>query len=105
MSETEIPRVTARQVLDLPMPDNDAHAATIREYLITLLATLWDEQDSFSGAKPFGNSGWDWDLYPPLIKEGLIYGRIDEFGYIDDVDDKAGQRMIAAAIAELGRTD
>ena len=31
---------------------------TVKDYLKTLLHTLWDEEDGFSGKRPFGNSGW-----------------------------------------------
>ncbi len=106
MSATSVPRETARQVLDLPMPDgNDAEAATIRDYLIALLHTLWREQDQFSGKKPFGNSGWEWDMFPPLINAGLVSGRLDEHGYIDQVDERTANELIEGAIGELGRTD
>lgn len=102
---TDISPATARQVLDLPMPDgNDAGATTIRDYLIRLLTEVWRENEGFSGKRPFGNSGWDYDLYGPLVETGLIRGRLDEDGFIEDVDDEAGARLVLAAIAELGRT-
>jgi hypothetical protein len=89
-------------VLDLPMGENDAQAATIREYLIALLEALWDEQDGFDGKRPFGNSGWDCDLLVPLIRAGLIDGRLDEDGYIEEIDDNGGEHLIAEAIQALG---
>lgn len=89
-------------VLDLPMGENDAQAGTIREYLIALLAALWDEQDGFDGKRPFGNSGWDCDLLVPLIRAGLIDGRLDEDGYIEEIDDNGGEHLIAMAIQTLG---
>lgn len=90
-----------RAVLALPMGPNDAHAETIGEYLIGLLAALWDEKECFDGKRPYGNSGWDCDLLIPLVKAGLIEGRIDEDGYLDGVDDDAGERLIADAIRSL----
>lgn len=89
-------------VLDLPMGENDARARTIREYLIALLSALWDEQEGFSGKRPFGNSGWDCDLLVPLIRGGLIDGRLDEDGYIEEIDDNGGEHLIAMAIEALG---
>ena len=79
----EILREEAQRVLTLPMQDNDAEAATIREYLVALLRQLWAEGEGFSGKRPFGNSGWEWDMYPPLIKAGLVAGRLDEEVFID----------------------
>jgi hypothetical protein len=93
------------RVLALPMPsDNDADAATVREYLITLLRTLWVEGSEFSGKKPFGNSGWESDLHIPLIQAGFIDGAIDEDGYLDHSDDDAADRLILAAINALGES-
>lgn len=100
---TDIDQLTARRVLDLRLPDNDAMADTVGGYLIELLATLWREEQSFSGKRPFGNSGWQYDLYVPLVKAGLISGELDEDGYPVEVDYKAGDRLIQAAIGELGR--
>lgn len=91
-----------QQVLALPMGENDAHAATVRDYLVTLLALLWDEKELFDGKKPFGNSGWDGELLVPLIRAGLVEGEVDEYGGIDEVDDDAAERLIGSAIQALG---
>ena len=88
-------------VLCLPMGDNDARAATIREYLKALLRQLWDEKEGFSGKRPFGNSGWDFDLMIPLIKAGVIDGSFDEDGLVNECDTEAGDTVIADAISLL----
>lgn len=94
-----------RQVLDLPLGDNDANAKTVREYLIELLAGVWRDGEGFSGKRPFGNSSWEYDLYTPLARAGLIEATFDEDGYIDDfvgsARDKADE-LIATAIRALG---
>jgi hypothetical protein len=95
------PEPTAQQILALSMGSNDSGADTIRGYLIELLATLWRENEEFSGKRPFGNSGWDWDLYEPLVKAKLINGSIDEDGFLDDCDDQRGHELIARAIQGL----
>lgn len=91
-------------VLALPMQPNDAQAATVREYLVALLTELWSEQEGFSGKRPFGNSGWNHDLYLPLLEAGMVDGALDEDGYIDQVDSDRADVLIADAIARLGRT-
>ena len=50
-----ITREEAQRVLNLPMQDNDAGAATIRDYLVALVREVWRERDGFSGKRPFGN--------------------------------------------------
>lgn len=93
---------TPQQVLALPMGENDANAATIRDYLITLLATLWVEKEAFDGKRPFGNSDWDGDLVVALIRAGAIEGELDEDGYLNSCDDDAAEELIADAIQALG---
>lgn len=94
--------VTSQEILDLPMPDGDQLTPTIRAYLIALLSALWLEGEGFSGKRPLGDSGWRIDLYVPLIRAGLIAGRLDGDGYVADCDDEAGARIIASVIRSLG---
>ena len=61
---------------------------TVRDYLRTLLMTLWEEGEGFSGKRPFGDSGWEYDLYKPLIAGGFIPGELDEDGCVYTVDEK-----------------
>lgn len=51
---------------------SDVGSGTIREYLHALLLAVWEEGEGFSGKRPFGNSGWEFDLYVPLAKEGFL---------------------------------
>lgn len=60
---------------------------TIKEYLRLLLITLWQEGDNFDGKRPFGDSGWKYDLYIALIKKGLIKGTLDSDGYVYEMPD------------------
>ncbi len=80
MQENEYPH----QVLHCPMLENNAQASTVGEYLGLLLSTLWIENEGFSGKRPFGDSGWQYDVYIALSKAGLIEGLIlDEDGYVE----------------------
>lgn len=102
MSTAEASFLAPQQILALPMQENDADAATIRDYLIKLLATLWDEKEGFDGKRPFGNSDWDGNLVAALIQAGAIEGELDEDGYIESCDDNAAETLIADAIQALG---
>lgn len=79
------------EILDIPMDrdDNDAAAESIGDYLRVLFLTLWQEKEGFNSKRPFGNSCWEFELAKPLIKHGIIEGKLDDDGYIDDVDKKA----------------
>jgi hypothetical protein len=98
---------TPQQVLALPMQQpNDARAATVRDYLTTLLMALWEEGEGFSGKRPLGNSCWEWDLFIPLVRAGFISGTFEtyegeETGGLDECDDATGTQLISDAIKAL----
>jgi hypothetical protein len=90
-------------VLDCPMdPDtNDAGASTVREYLVALLAELWKAGEGFSGKRPFGNSGWEFEVYQALVAAELVEGAIDDDGYLDECDSSEADRLVRDAISAL----
>lgn len=57
-------------ILYASLPINDANAVNIKDYFIKLLEILWIEGEGFSGKRPFGNSGWEYDLTIPLVEMG-----------------------------------
>jgi hypothetical protein len=59
---------------------------TVKEMLQELLIKVWNEEEGFSGKRPFGNSGWKYDVAAVLISQGYLPGELDEEGYIDSVD-------------------
>ena len=89
--------MTDAEILALPMRDNDAGAETVGEYLRLLLATLWAEEEGFSGKRPFGNSGWTRDLYHAVIKGGASDGTVDEDG---DIEDKGDAPAVIAGVID-----
>jgi len=91
----------AHQLLHLPMGENDASAATVGEYLGLLLSTLWLQNESFSGKRPFGNSDWQYVVYMAMVKAGLATGVVyEEYGseYLDEIDEVAADEIILQAI-------
>ena len=77
----------------------DFEGYTIRKYLTELLVTLWSEGEGFSGKRPFGNSGWQWDVYVPLVRAGLISGEIDkQYDEVVDVDEATGADFVVKLI-------
>ena len=94
-----------KEYAKIPMQENDAGAKTIGEYLEKLLLTLWDEEDGFSGKRPFGNSGWKWEVYNALISAKVVKGKLDEDGDIEEVDfsmaDDVVRNIIIALFSEL----
>lgn len=96
--------VTSAQVLACPMPPNDAGAATVQDYLVSLLVGVWRDGEGFDGKRPFGNSSWEYDLYVALARAGMVEsateGSEGEFSHIDE--DEA-TLLIADAIESLRR--
>lgn len=89
---------------------NEAGAETVGGYLAALGAALITEAEGFSGKKPFGNSGWEWDIPIALVLAGVIPGEVtfDDDGYLDDGPSResirAADEAVKAALAEaLGR--
>lgn len=93
--------LTPAQILNLPMPENDAHAATIRDYLTALLIRVWIDEADFSGKRPFGNSGWQWDVYKVLAAADLLASTTDQYGELD-LDIREADELMAGAIRALG---
>lgn len=81
------------KVLNMPMGPNDANAPTIKKYLMYLLLRLWEEEEGFSGKRPFGNSGWKLEIY-----DALYPGNLTD---MTDQDKKDCDRLINAAIRYL----
>lgn len=88
----------------IPMGKNDIGAKTIGEYFEKLLLTLWDEQEDFSGKRPFGNGGWEYDVYASLISAGVVDGSLDEEGYVNEVSYSAANNIICEMIKQIFAT-
>ena len=73
----------------------------LKEYLRDLLLALWTEKEGFSGKRPFGNSGWNYDVYAALIKADLIEGTLDEEGFVEDLDEEAADEYIIKLVYGL----
>lgn len=84
---------------------NDSGIMTLREYLHALLATLWAEQDDFSGKRPFGNSDWTDEIYMHLINKGLVVGSIIDYGdesyEIDDCNYQEADHFVGTLIHHI----
>lgn len=94
--------MTPSEILALPMQENDAGAATVADYLKALLQELWRRGEGFSGKRPFGNSGWEHELYRALIVGGAVTGTLDADGYVETMDDADADAAILDAIDALG---
>jgi hypothetical protein len=84
-----------------PLRANDVNASTVAEYLRILLSQLWREEEGFDGKRPFGNSGWQNDVYSALVEANLVAGKHDPEGYLYYCDDEAAAELVQAIIRNL----
>lgn len=92
--------MNGKQILELEMGLNDPGATTIRSYLIMLLAELFQKEEAFCGKRPFGNSGWKYELYRPLINAGILKGKIEDDDIVE-VDKSEAEFLFGLAINAL----
>lgn len=78
----------------ITMVANDANAGTIEEYFLRLAKEVWQWE---LVKRPFGNSGWQDEVYASLARAGLICREIayQDEDYIDyDYDSSEGDLVI-----------
>lgn len=83
------------------MQPNDSGETTIRGYLKALLRQVWREGECFSGKRPFGDSGWQTDIYAALVSAEVLPNRAPEGADWIEVDERAADAIIDAAICAL----
>lgn len=99
--------MTNKEILELKFESTDlGKEISIKDFFKELLTTLFKEGECFSGKRPFGNSGWDYDLCVCLAQNGVIKGNhitiLDCTGFNGlDYDRKEAERKILELIKEL----
>lgn len=96
--------MTNKEILELKFESTDLERTiSIRDFFKELLTTLFKKGECFSGKRPFGNSGWDYDLCVCLAKKGVIDGKCSKYEDFDDwdYDSKEADSKILELIKEL----
>lgn len=91
-------------ILNQVMDEHDLNTdepVTIKDYLMSLLSQLWHAKSSFSGKRPFGNSGWEFDVYRALIMGRHIRGTITRDGDFQNWNQHEADELIENAIAYM----
>ncbi|MEG1662568.1 MAG: hypothetical protein RR338_01135 [Clostridia bacterium] len=78
--------MTNSEILELEVRSEDIGVVTIKQYFKQLLLTLFEDSECFSGERPFGNGGWEWEIRECLIENKVIGNRIVTYeeGYCGD---------------------
>jgi hypothetical protein len=95
------PLPSINKVLNHTFDGWDLGECTIRSYLVNLGWSVWVEGEGFSGKRPFGNSGWKWDVYAALADGDFISYETDEDGYMYKCDEPHGNAIINACFEAL----
>lgn len=99
--------MTNKEILELEFESTDLYRKiTIRDFFKELLIALFQEGEGFSGKRPFGNSGWEFDLCVCLVRNEVIKGKkITMPDYPDfedwDYDSAEAEKKILELIKEL----
>jgi len=65
----------------------DSHI-TIGDFLKELLCRVWVENEEFKGKAPFGNSGWQWEIYHVLVDNGIVKGKLNQYEELEITNKK-----------------
>jgi hypothetical protein len=90
-----------KEIGDISFASDDLGSiVTIKDYLKKLLCGIWNEEENFSGKRPFGNSGWQCEIQSVLIMKNIVKGEVDDLGYVNEVDSKEVDKLITKYIME-----
>lgn len=87
-----------KEALDVRFDSDAGDDLTVRQWLRELLMLVWIEDESFDGRRPWGNSGWENDIYRPLVKAGFIAGAVHESGRVEVDDVNAAAAFVSDLI-------
>lgn len=88
----------AEAALNIRFDSDAGDNITVRDYLFKILMMVWDEGEGFDGKRPFGNSGWDYELYRVLVMNGFTPGKIDNDGCIKSIDKCVAHEYVSGLI-------
>jgi len=80
-------------LLDIELEDNDSGKATLGGFLAGMI--------DLETKRPYGNSGWEWDLFAALVRAGKIDGTFNEYGEVENVDTNEAHALIEQAAKEI----
>lgn len=74
---------------------------TVAEFLRRVLSDFWEDPE-FDANRPYGASGWRYDVRAALIRAGVVEGSFDADGYVEQYDELAVDDVIKDLIDTLG---
>lgn len=81
-----------KYLLTLPVVVMGLGPTTIKELLIAILGRFWKDPEGFRGKRPFGDSGWQSEVFLALVQNGLLSSMNEH---------DRGRKLVALAIEAL----
>lgn len=89
MADPEFSPEQLAAALEFEVAAGEGKTVPLREFFVLILGQLWEEADEFSGKRPFGNSGWYFEIIWGLIDDGVAESETE------------AHNLVAAAIRSL----
>lgn len=86
------------EIKNIRMPDSDK---TIGDFLTDLFVGLWDKGERFNSKRPFGTSGWKFEVYAALVSAGIVEGVLDEDNCVKIAEIDKADALVQGAIVEV----
>lgn len=91
-----MPQVDIKDVLKM-----DVEGTSLRVMLKDLLTMVLLQGEEFSGKRPWGDSGWEFDIYRAMVLNGFIKGAVDEYGDIYNYSLAEGDELLMRCVEEI----
>lgn len=79
----------------------DLGKCSIRHYLVELGQRCWTENEGFSGKRPFGTSGWRWDVFGALVAGSFVDRIVEDDGSVLECDELAAETLLTKCFKRL----
>ena len=95
--ETKLSNEQVKQILETSFEERDSdQTMTVKQYLLKLLALVWEEDECFNGKRPFGNSSWQHQIHE-ILEDAGFYKPCGSY----QSDDAALKKLMVQVIAGL----
>ncbi|MFA6024230.1 MAG: hypothetical protein WC777_03375 [Candidatus Gracilibacteria bacterium] len=95
-----------KEILDISVKPNEPYNAkevTLREYLRQLAVAPWTNNPEriFDGKRFNGSGSYDFAVFESLIRAGVLNGKLDEDGYVEELDVEQAKAFVRELISKI----
>lgn len=78
----------------------DVDGTPLRKMLKDLLTMVIMQGESFDSKRPWGDGGWEFDIYLAMVQNGFVDGKIEDF-MLWEVDTTKCDEILIRCIEEI----